>query len=650
MKEITNTHEWCASIEDAQIELLQGIPFERFGYHKKQLLNLETIRISSIEDYPSEAKSEKEWVKEHGFRSLLYVPIILGGKLHGTIGVYGEIGKELDWPEDYVVLLRILGTTLSSSLERKLAEETLRESEERFRGFMQSANEVFILYDKDMRFVEVNDSWLQRSGLKEEDVIGKHILEVSPMLKETGRYEAYLKVLETGEPVEFHAIDSVTAPGKIIEIKAFKTGNFLGLISRDMSEQKRFQERLEALHFYGSKLAKAVSIEEISHITLDAVESVFGYHYCDFNVVLDDYLVPIQLTDDNLQNNLDLHVDGPGIIVRAYKTGESQLVHDTRLDESYVYGRGEDTEWLSELAVPVKVKDEIVAIINLEHRELGAFTESDQKLIETLAIHVASAFESLRARETHNNVYRQMIDQKLRVEQAQELERIKNNFIMKATHELRTPLAIIKGYSELLLEDGINSNPETLVDFLSVILKNVKRSEILINDLLDESQLKSGKYVLNLELNDSTNLVNVVKNEAEIFLKPKNQQLSVRIQSGVQPFLFDKERLYQVLMNLVMNASKFSDFGSEIRLVVEDNVSEVKISIIDEGVGIREEDLGRIFQPFPGIEEGTIQPGVGIGLSICKGIVELHGGEIWAESQGLGKGSTLIFTIPVNRR
>ena len=107
--------------------------------------------------------------------------------------------------------------------------------------------------------------------------------------------------------------------------------------------------------------------------------------------------------------------------------------------------------------------------------------------------------------------------------------------------------------------------------------------------------------------------------------------------------------IIQVFMNLIINASKFSDVDSTIKLVVDDNGSEVHVSITDEGVGIREEDLDRIFQAFPGIEEGTIQPGVGIGLSICKGFIELHGGEIWAESQGLGKGSTLIFTIPVNR-
>jgi signal transduction histidine kinase len=120
----------------------------------------------------------------------------------------------------------------------------------------------------------------------------------------------------------------------------------------------------------------------------------------------------------------------------------------------------------------------------------------------------------------------------------------------------------------------------------------------------------------------------------------------VKKPSGIQPFIFDKDRLYQVLMNLILNASKFSEYNSAIKVAMEENGRKVKFSITDEGVGIRKEDIDRIFQPFPGIEEGTIQPGAGIGLSICKGFVELHSGEIGAESEGLGKGSTITFTLP----
>ena len=131
---ITNTHEWCASPVDSQIKSLQGIPFKTFGYHEKQLRNHETIAISSIDDYPPEAKGEIEWVKKHGFRSFLFIPLLKKGKLYGALGFYGEIGKEIAWQDFFVELLRIIGDVFVSTLERKKAMDALRKSQKDLRN------------------------------------------------------------------------------------------------------------------------------------------------------------------------------------------------------------------------------------------------------------------------------------------------------------------------------------------------------------------------------------------------------------------------------------------------------------------------------------------------------------------------------------
>jgi PAS domain S-box-containing protein len=115
-------------------------------------------------------------------------------------------------------------------------------------AFINSATEGFMMFDEDMRYIEANKSWLQYAELERKDVIGKHVLEVVPRLKETGRYDDYLKVLETGEPVEFRAVESVSGQGRIQDVSAFKAGDILGIITRDVSGRVRFQERLEALH------------------------------------------------------------------------------------------------------------------------------------------------------------------------------------------------------------------------------------------------------------------------------------------------------------------------------------------------------------------------------------------------------------------
>jgi len=130
---ITNTHEWCAIPADSQIKSLQGIPFKMFGYHEKQLRNHETVAISSIDDYPPEAKGEIEWVKKHGFRSLLFIPLLQKGKLYGALGFYGEIGKEIAWSDSFVEFLRVVGDVFASSLERRRTEEKVLKSREELR-------------------------------------------------------------------------------------------------------------------------------------------------------------------------------------------------------------------------------------------------------------------------------------------------------------------------------------------------------------------------------------------------------------------------------------------------------------------------------------------------------------------------------------
>ncbi|RLG95287.1 hypothetical protein DRO27_03850, partial [Candidatus Bathyarchaeota archaeon] len=154
-------------------------------------------------------------------------------------------------------------------------------------------------------------------------------------------------------------------------------------LNRDMNERKRYEERLKVLHMHATELASVESVEEIAETTLNVIEAVFGFQWSDFNVIKDDRIIPLLIQDEALRSNMELSLDGPGIITRAYRTGESQLVHDTRLDDDYLIGRDEGSEeWLSELAVPVKIGDEVVAVINVEDKKLDAFTPDDQKLLE----------------------------------------------------------------------------------------------------------------------------------------------------------------------------------------------------------------------------------------------------------------------------
>lgn len=214
-----------------------------------------------------------------------------------------------------------------------------------------------------------------------------------------------------------------------------------------------------------------------------------------------------------------------------------------------------------------------------------------------------------------------------------------------ATHELRTPLTSIQGYTDLIQVDQENLS-ESQRQYFTVIQRNVQRLTKLTDDLLNQQRLEEGRLTVNLEPVNLVDLFEDIRSEFTPILEGKNQLLVVNCVEAV--VTMDRLRLMQVLVNLLSNASKFSPDGAEIVVDVVDTGDGVQFSVSDNGVGISEEDIGKLFKPFPGIlVEGNVS-GTGLGLSISRGIVELHGGTIWVESGGLGKGSRFSFTIPIS--
>jgi K+-sensing histidine kinase KdpD len=181
-----------------------------------------------------------------------------------------------------------------------------------------------------------------------------------------------------------------------------------------------------------------------------------------------------------------------------------------------------------------------------------------------------------------------------------------------------------------------------------VLERNIKRLDVLSGDLLDIQRIELGR----MELNKSPVLVESILNQVETELNPileeKEQEIVFTNKAQRIEVLVDWLRIIQVLINLIGNASKFSDKKSRIEVNIEEKRGNIVFSVIDEGIGLSHEDMSKLFQPFPDIYIPNVSHGSGLGLSVCKGIVELHDGEIWAESAGRGKGSTFSFKIPLD--
>lgn len=228
------------------------------------------------------------------------------------------------------------------------------------------------------------------------------------------------------------------------------------------------------------------------------------------------------------------------------------------------------------------------------------------------------------------------------VSELHRLVRFQREFMSAVAHDLRNPLTVIRGQAERLLRRS-GAHASELQDIMGASAQ----LERMIEDLLDSSALESGNLHIEREeveledvLNEATRTASMLSDRHSILLRPIGHPLRI---------CCDRLRLQQVLGNLLENAIKYSPDGGQIGVTLRDLESEASISIRDQGLGIPHEEADTIFRAFgrTSVARTFAVPGTGLGLSIAKGLVQAHGGRIWAESDGAGKGSTFSFTLPI---
>jgi len=236
-------------------------------------------------------------------------------------------------------------------------------------------------------------------------------------------------------------------------------------------------------------------------------------------------------------------------------------------------------------------------------------------------------------------------------ERLKELDRLKDEFVSLASHELRTPMTVIKSYIWLLLDTKQGPINEKQKTYLERTFSSVERLINLVNDMLNVSRIESGRMLIEKEDVDIENLVATTLEE----LKAKSDELGLKLlidkkSESISHVLVDPDKIKQVLLNLVGNSLKFTPAGGSVTVSLDQKDGFVTIAIIDTGQGINPEDVGKLFKKFGMIGKNYLSKqgtqGTGLGLYLTKSIVELHGGSITVESQGEGKGTTFTFTIP----
>jgi len=268
-------------------------------------------------------------------------------------------------------------------------------------------------------------------------------------------------------------------------------------------------------------------------------------------------------------------------------------------------------------------------------------------------------FFSSRERETYKDVHVGVFNQiagQLSViiekgrlyQQLIELNDLKNKFLGMAAHDLRNPIAIIKGYSGLFLQDLLGAIPDSQRQLLEKIDKACETMLALINDLLDVSAIESGQLKLVAEETDLSQYLSEWHAMNRPLAAAKSIDLQLALQKPLPKVAIDPDRINQVINNLVTNAIKFSHPDTTVTLGAKAAESEVEIFVADQGQGIPQEEIPKVFKAFSrtSVKPTAGESSTGLGLAIVKKMVEAHGGRIWVESK-IGAGSTFTFCLPI---
>ncbi len=227
-------------------------------------------------------------------------------------------------------------------------------------------------------------------------------------------------------------------------------------------------------------------------------------------------------------------------------------------------------------------------------------------------------------------------------------DQLKSEFLATLSHELRTPLNAILGWTQVLKESGFN-DPEELAEAIEVIERNARAQASMIEELLDVSRITSGKVILDIQQLDLPAVVQAAMQSLEPTARARSIRLTSAFSSLGHVVMGDRNRMQQVVWNLLSNAIKFTPKGGRVHVTVDRVRSQVRIAVSDNGQGIAPEFLPFLFERFRQADGSTRRRhgGLGLGLSIVKQLVELHGGEVSASSEGEGRGSTFTVYLPV---
>jgi PAS domain S-box-containing protein len=489
-------------------------------------------------------------------------------------------------------------------------------------------------------------------GYTEAETIGKHISILIPRDR-LSEEDMIISKLQRGEKIEHYQTIRLTKTGREVHISLSisplrnEDGQVIGAskIARDITKEKEAEKltaqyirRLELLNSTGKILSADLDLKSILQKVADATTELSGaafgafFYYKIESNGEPNLLYAVSGVSKKAFDDLGIKENTP-LFDLTFKN--KRVVRFDNIVKDFNYRKNlpangipeKETPLVSYLAVPLFSQTGVViGGLFFGHSKTGVFTAEHQILVEAIASQAGIALQNAAL---YNEV--------------QNLNARKDEFIGFTSHELKTPLTTISGYLQIM-----ENTPETHPQILPKLKKQVSRLSRIISDLLDISKIQAGKFEL---FKTTFSLTALIKDCVETARQlSSDHEVEIRLPTTDVMIYVDATKISQVIINLLSNAFKYSPANKNILLVAETIEDEVKISVIDKGIGIPKEHLDKIFTQFYRISQGKNDiPGVGLGLYLCKEFIEAHRGKIWAESEP-GNGTCVNIVFPANKR
>jgi K+-sensing histidine kinase KdpD len=437
----------------------------------------------------------------------------------------------------------------------------------------------------------------------------------------------------------FAYLEKPVNPDRLLEVirRGLEKYHLLNENRRLLRELEQRNRDLNILLNVSQAVSSAKDIEQIINSSMDIMSKTLAVDGCYIRVS-ENPVVPIEgqfgfdkkiiavLKETDLKN---------GLLQEVFEKNEPLIFNHLKNNDDKLINVLQQNGYRSMLAIPVSASNLPEGILLVATLTKHIFTPLEVNLFKAIARETAYAIKNM-----------QLFEEASKAKALRELDTLRTELLANVSHELRTPLAAIKGFASSLLQPDISFDDETRTSFIQTIDSEADRLSHLIDDLLLMSRIEAGSYKAKKELYEIGEIVSSIRDR--LYNLAVKHNLRIAIPDNLPPVLVDGSRIGEVITNLVENAVKYSPEGTDIMLNIEQQGDHLVIHVQDNGMGIPEEAWSKVFERFYRHSGSEKRKGFGLGLCICRGIVESHSGRIWVKSQP-GRGSTFSFSLPAEK-